>query len=631
MTKQEIEEILEQAKEAMTSNEYHNAEQLSSTIINADVTSLECNEQTEILTVAYRIHADSFLKRGLYTQALPNAKKSLSLQPNSTEERANSLLVLGLVCLKTADYSQATTHFLHALEIYRHLNIKMGVASSNLNLGLVYSYLSQQATALEYYSKAIEEFTTLGLKKNIAIIWGNIGTIYHVQSDYFKALEYYHQAVAIHQEFNNLPETGTVFGNIGSAYRDIADYHSALEYYEKAIGVYDELGILSNKAIILGNIGVTYRNLSDFPRAIEYLEKSVVMHQELGMKGGVAMFMGNIGITYSQMLDYPRAIEYLQKAYVLSQELNLAVDTAIFASNLGKAYYDISEFENALNYLEEALIVLEEFGRREEEAGTKGIIGLVYSNPLFSGYNPQKAEEYFLGTISNYGELGATLYRYQFEKYLADLYKQEKRWEEYATHIEKYHELYIEIQNEEVKKQADKFGWERKIADMEKQKEIELLKTEAEKMNMQIKIESQTRELDTSLQEIIKKNNLLQLVQSSIKKIRPFTRGEGIQYVEQLHDRVTRSIAKLETISELDKQWVDVHGTFMKKLQDSFPELTTMELKIAALIRMKLSSSNMASVLFLSQRTVESHRHSLRKKMGISASDNIYASLDKYK
>ena len=73
----------------------------------------------------------------------------------------------------------------------------------------------------------------------------------------------------------------------------------------------------------------------------------------------------------------------------------------------------------------------------------------------------------------------------------------------------------------------------------------------------------------------------------------------------------------------------DIHKEFIRHLRDIFPTLTPMEVKIAVLLRMNLTSPNIASLLFISHRTVEVHRAHIRKKMGLNATDNMYFELGK--
>ena len=265
------------------------------------------------------------------------------------------------------------------------------------------------------------------------------------------------------------------------------------------------------------------------------------------------------------------------------------------------------------------------------------LLGEIYSDTSSSIYNKRLAEKYLIESNDLATHNGHKAVQLETHQHLATLYKQEHRWEEYAEHIEKYHQLYIEVQNEEVKKQADRFGWERKIIEMEKDNEIEKIKNEADKkileetINFQkLSIEQQSRELKNTIEDLVRKNTLLQYIQSDIKRIAPHTIREGTEHIKQLLDRVERNITPLESNQQLHNQLNEIHKDFMYNLHEKFPDITTMELKIAALLSMKLTSSNIAAALFLSKRTVESHRLGLRKKLGIGKDDDIYEELSNY-
>ncbi|MBL7998984.1 MAG: helix-turn-helix transcriptional regulator [Candidatus Kapabacteria bacterium] len=110
--------------------------------------------------------------------------------------------------------------------------------------------------------------------------------------------------------------------------------------------------------------------------------------------------------------------------------------------------------------------------------------------------------------------------------------------------------------------------------------------------------------------------------------------GRGTQRAEgsgsvSVWIELERNIVPLESKRELEKQWTEVHGAFIDHLKMTYPLLSAMELKIAALLKMKLSTSNISAILFLSKRTVEFHRLNIRKKMGLSPTDNLHVLLNK--
>lgn len=70
-------------------------------------------------------------------------------------------------------------------------------------------------------------------------------------------------------------------------------------------------------------------------------------------------------------------------------------------------------------------------------------------------------------------------------------------------------------------------------------------------------------------------------------------------------------------IAEFEAHVMTVHPEFSQKLADRFPYLTKMERKVCALLRLNLTTGDMAKLLVLSERNLESHRYRLRKKLGI--------------
>jgi tetratricopeptide (TPR) repeat protein/DNA-binding CsgD family transcriptional regulator len=636
MTIEEIEELLIHAKESMNESKFSEAEQLSRQCI--ENLTLH-NDNIQSLVMAYRILCESYIKRGIYQQAYLIAKQVLDLyeQYLSHENQAHILRLIGIIKLENSEFEIALQYLEESLSIFKYLDQDYNAALCLHDMARIYYSYSNYSVALEYFEKVLLEFEKNNDKIRIGKIKNNIAMIYHVQAEYHQAISLYLEAILIYNEYNVKSDLATSLSNLGVAYKGISDYENSFLSFQKAITIFEELNMSHHLAQCIGNIGVNYRELHDYERSIEYLKKSVTMHQELGLINGMAMFIGNLGITYSQMGNHVQSLEYLKEAYQLYKYLHQEVESALFACNIGHGYYLFGKYEQALQYSHESLPILQKNGRHEEATGAYRTIGLVYASPNYMGYNCEKAEKILLEVIDSYTHLDTKLYLCETHEFLATLYKQEHRWEEYAEHIEKYHQLSIEVQNEEVKKQVDRFGWERKLIEMEKEKEMEKIKNEADKkileetINFQkLSIEQQSRELKNTIEELVRKNSLLQHIQSDLQKIAPYTLREGTDLIKQLADRVERNITPLESNQQLHNQLNEIHKDFMYNLHEKFPDLTTMELKIAALLSMKLTSSNIAAALFLSKRTVESHRLSLRKKCSIGKDDNIYEELSKY-
>jgi hypothetical protein len=66
-----------------------------------------------------------------------------------------------------------------------------------------------------------------------------------------------------------------------------------------------------------------------------------------------------------------------------------------------------------------------------------------------------------------------------------------------------------------------------------------------------------------------------------------------------------------------------VYDDFMMKLDQQYPDLKLIDKKLCAYLRMGLSSKEMAQLLNTSERSIETARYRLRKKLGLGSGENL--------
>jgi DNA-binding CsgD family transcriptional regulator len=72
-----------------------------------------------------------------------------------------------------------------------------------------------------------------------------------------------------------------------------------------------------------------------------------------------------------------------------------------------------------------------------------------------------------------------------------------------------------------------------------------------------------------------------------------------------------------------EEEFRAVHPEFVRKLKEEYPTLTSTEVKVSCLLRIGMISREIATLLFLSERTVEVHRLNIRKKLGLGGKQSV--------
>jgi DNA-binding NarL/FixJ family response regulator len=155
-----------------------------------------------------------------------------------------------------------------------------------------------------------------------------------------------------------------------------------------------------------------------------------------------------------------------------------------------------------------------------------------------------------------------------------------------------------------------KKNMERKLQDAH-----DLLEQRVEERTQELQMKSENlEEMNTALKVLLKKREedkfeLEEKVIYNIKEmVQPFLEKLGRT---RLDDRQRTFLEILE--SNLD----DIVSPFARKLSTRYLNLTPSEIQIANLVKQGKTTKEIAELLSLSTRTIESHRDSIRKKLGI--------------
>ncbi|MDA3906799.1 MAG: triple tyrosine motif-containing protein [Bacteroidales bacterium] len=132
------------------------------------------------------------------------------------------------------------------------------------------------------------------------------------------------------------------------------------------------------------------------------------------------------------------------------------------------------------------------------------------------------------------------------------------------------------------------------------------------------------KELANSTLQMIQKNKLLNRLKLELDNMNAKTNDDLIRnHNKALIRRINREIEDKNHWIVFEEHFEAVHEEFLKRLREQYPDLTPKERKLAAYLRLNISTKEIALLMNISARGVEIARYRLRKKFNLDRSINL--------
>lgn len=171
---------------------------------------------------------------------------------------------------------------------------------------------------------------------------------------------------------------------------------------------------------------------------------------------------------------------------------------------------------------------------------------------------------------------------------------------------------------------------EQRRQEAERQAEQQKLQQMKSEM-LEAELQNKSNELLLQTSALVKRN---QAIQSFLDELERQKETLGDRYPNKLYNKM-RSLME-ETLNDqagwlqFETYFNGAHRHFMDRLQHQYDDLTTGDLRICCLLRMNLSTKEIASLLNISVRAVELRRYRLRKRLGLEGETNLVEFLMKF-
>jgi tetratricopeptide (TPR) repeat protein/DNA-binding CsgD family transcriptional regulator len=524
-------------------------------------------------TILLNLLAESYAEDNpLKSHTFALQARSLAETEGNNIEKAKASYFIALHDYKLEKYSEAFNFMLEAQETFKNVDELKWYAKSCLELGKIYERKYNFEKALEALINASEIFKELADSVKLAETYNILGISYFDQKNYDKAFEYFQDALNIRIKLKDESDLASIYNNIGEIYRFKNENEKALKYFHKALLINLRLSRLLSVAINYDNLGNIYLMEGKYDSSLYFLEQSLSISKSHNYGELISQSSISLGRLYKKT-DLPKiALPYFESAYQIANQHGYFLLMRDAAFELSEIYKGDEQYREAYNYYQ----VFKRVG-----------------DSLFNNKNQEKI-----------AQLEMKLLFEQENKYRQ--LQKERTWLVYfviafgvviilIVFVLIYGRLRIRLMHSKINQET-------------------LLLERAQLMK---EIDFKNRELATNVMYLVKKNELINFISDKLLKAKSVFKKERQTLVQEIILELQSNI-DINIWKTFEERFVAVHREFFERMNKNFPQLTENEKKLCALLRLNMSTKDIAAITHQSPNSIEVARTRLRKKLNIS-------------
>jgi tetratricopeptide (TPR) repeat protein len=520
-----------------------------------------------------------------------------------TIEYGNTLNLKGLVAWHSASYDSALSSFGKAYTVFTQVPDSDGMMIVLANMAIIYYQLGDYDSAMALLTTVTPYNESKGRNQALADNYTNLAIILGVQKDMGKSLYYKRRSLDMSILLEDQRAILLSLANLGTHFYNDSRYDSSHYYNKQALQLAVTLGDKLTEGFLYNNMAETFIALGNYFAADTCVKKAISIREYLNDPLGLGISYRIYGILLESKGRTAEALPYFEKALALAKQIGSKEQQMNVNEQLYETYTKRGEFKKALEYKQAAGVLRDSlFSQAQNERIQRlqiryesmqkdkalleqelKLVKLQYEN------RTTKFRLYFIVVLALFGMILLVLY---------GLYQRRK------------------AEQEAIKR--------------EKENEINLLtmqKAELEQKRLEDEIVYKNKEITTLALMLSDKRNMVLEIEQQVHALLEYSQSEVNQKLGQLlKDLRIRRTMERET-SDFESYIDEVCNGFFIKLQERFPAMSQSEKRLAALLRMNLSSKEIAGILNISPKSVDMGRYRLRKKLGLETEEGLYESL----
>ena len=513
---------------------------------------------------------------------------------------------------------QALAYAQRALALAESAGDKKLIADCHVGIGFCYRTLSRYDIALQYYEYALTLLEETGDSGEIAFVRSAIAILYDCTGRKKEAMSMCIRSLADSELYDNRKAMVQSLVTIAGLYEQFGCLPQALDILDKLRDLAEEQHNPVLLALCYLNIANIQSDIYNYGTALTYYMKSLELRRKSGDTWGEALTLLNIGGTFLQLKNPEEACRYLYQARTLFCELGDRAYEGTAVNSIGFMTEMLGDRDNALKCYERSLGLVQDTGHAEFKAHALGNIARIYClDGLYSIAGEYIDKALAIARVTDNPSFLRQLAR--DAEHLYALMGKEDR-------MRQMRQLYIDAE-----RRVSGPSLPETIIDVDQRlHESEMTAYRHQNNVLRNRMEQKEQELTTFALKLSQKNEFIRYVNRRIVQIIRNNRAGKTAMLQELLQQVRSNEESMDEYRKFEEQFTDVQREFTAELSRRYPVLTPTEIKICALLRMHLSSKQVASLLFLDVRTIDGHRYRIRKKLGLADKANLMLHLSTF-
>lgn len=473
-------------------------------------------------------------------------------------------------------------------------------------------------------------------------IHGALGSMYFTLFDHERSLYHYKISIDLAREINEVRLLVKNMNNMANLFEVQGDHDLALKAFVECTQALEGTQWEKTRVyyIALLNSGMVSNSMGDHSSAVKYLKQALNGFRNLNIKGLEIHTLVGLVQSYTKLGKLDSALSYHQLTLLFKEGFEMASRKHFRDQTYAELRFEMKKYQDVISLAKSKLA---EIGKDTNfSVFAANAAEIAYKSYKVIG-NDKQALKYLelFNEYNNYMQSKKTeeevkSYRTRFE---TELDFEAKKREILELHLRE------DIQQKEIEKQK---YWRNSIMLLsllgliisllilnslklkKRASEAESNRLQMDNSKLQMEVEHKNRELTSTAMFVAQKNQMLMNLQDHISKIFDANNGFSKKDFRTIQGRIKENIRLKEDWNKIKLHFEEVYPDFFKNLKAKCPELTPLELKHCAYIKMSLSVKEVARMLHVAPKSVQMSHYRLKKKLELNSEESLSGYLAKF-